>query len=249
MAKPVEVRSGWLMRGVIQENEMFRKGPIVDPDEPVETPVSITGDPCPLKDAYYCYDAGLLKAESGGIQRVKIVVDETGKVGECYGPKQPENPALLNQSCRVAVGRSFFSCAERPDLACVKSELEYHFSWFVPTSNSAARLPKPVQMPELDSSPRRGTPLSPCGSLMCPEDYPARSLALGEEGRVTFQILVSEQGSPLLCWIFEASGHPELDNATCGIMLSRMRFNPATDANGNSIQSVYTNQISWRIPE
>jgi TonB family protein len=237
------------MQDIVQDSERFRKGPILDQYQAADTIVNVSGSPCALADAYYCYDPVLLSTETGGVQKVKIVVDETGAVSECYGPKLPESPALLNQSCRVATGGRFLSCAEMPDLPCEKRQFYYYFSWFVPVNDSFSRLPKPAGMPEFDTAPRIGQPISPCGNLVCSSDYPARSLALQEQGGVSFQILVSAEGFPIQCWVFEASGYPELDNATCGIMLSRMRFKPATDADGQSVQSVYTNRITWRIPQ
>jgi hypothetical protein len=244
MAKPVDYPPPWITQRTIQEDERFRRGPVLDEGESADTVVEVIGGPCAFADAYYCYDPVLLERETGGVQNVKIVVEENGVVSECYGPKLPENPALLNQTCRVAKGIGFSSCTKRPDLPCRKREFEYYYSWLVPVSGSLNRLPKPAHMPEFDTSPRKGQPISLCGNLICPDDYPERSLALGEQGNVA-----SADGLPIQCWVFEPSGYPELDNATCGIMLSRMRFKPATDANNRPIESVYTNQISWRIPE
>lgn len=58
-------------------------------------------------------------------------------------------------------------------------------------------------------------------------DYPSRSLALGEEGRVMLRVHVSEQGEPVRVEIVRSSGFPRLDEAARRTVERGWRFAPA----------------------
>lgn len=86
------------------------------------------------------------------------------------------------------------------------------------------------------------------GSVVYGDDYPAGARARGEEGQVFVEVLVNPLGRVDSCTILLSSGFPELDNATCGILLKRATFKPARDADGNPIYSFFRSpRFTWSL--
>jgi len=87
-------------------------------------------------------------------------------------------------------------------------------------------------------------------SLFSVDDYPPMALSLGWQGKVVVKLRIGIDGRPRACRIVHSSGHDELDIATCKIMLTRARFSPARDKNGNPVEDDFeTPPIEWRIAE
>ncbi len=90
-------------------------------------------------------------------------------------------------------------------------------------------------------------PASPLQSLINIADYPASALREREQGRPRFRLTVGADGRVTGCIILVSSGSTALDSATCRIMRSRARFNPALDGNGRPVEDQYWGEIAWRI--
>lgn len=78
-----------------------------------------------------------------------------------------------------------------------------------------------------------------------PEDYPRAALVENRGGQSGFRITISSEGKPLACEIYHSSGSADLDAQTCLLVMRRATFEPARDANGQPITSVYRNVNSW----
>ena len=86
--------------------------------------------------------------------------------------------------------------------------------------------------------------------LFSMDDYPPAALATHAEGTVVVKLRIGIDGRPRACRIVRSSRHEELDLATCNIMLTRARFSPARDSNGNPVEDDFqTPPISWRIAD
>lgn len=81
------------------------------------------------------------------------------------------------------------------------------------------------------------------------DDYPRSALRNGEEGVVLFDILIGEDGTVRNCAIVSSSGSAALDNTTCQIATSRMKFMPARDPSGNSVADTARGSIRWTLPK
>lgn len=81
------------------------------------------------------------------------------------------------------------------------------------------------------------------------DDYPQRSLNNGDEGTVTIKWDINEAGRVENCTVTSSSGHADLDQATCRILLRRGRYTPAKDQNGNPIRSSASRRVTWKIPQ
>lgn len=99
--------------------------------------------------------------------------------------------------------------------------------------------------------PEADTPQPAAGdlrTLFSGDDYPAEAQRNGEEGTVQAELSVDERGRVTSCTVIRSSTHRSLDEATCGIVRRRARFNPARDVNGDAVASkITTPPIVWRL--
>lgn len=82
-------------------------------------------------------------------------------------------------------------------------------------------------------------------SLIMPSDYPAGSMARGEEGISAFELTL-KNGRPASCKITSSSGFGELDEAACRLATERSIFDMSALPKG--ALSTYSNRVSWSIP-
>ena len=78
-------------------------------------------------------------------------------------------------------------------------------------------------------------------------DYPPAAFKEGREGTVEFEAIVNIDGRLRDCRIVQTSGHSDLDETTCRLLTERLRFRPAKDSAGNSVEDKYSGKITWRI--
>ncbi|HEU4961911.1 MAG TPA: energy transducer TonB [Sphingomonas sp.] len=90
----------------------------------------------------------------------------------------------------------------------------------------------------------RGNP----GQYFGPDAYPPAAIRAGAQGRVVAKLTVGTNGRVTDCVVQTSSGNNDLDETTCRIARSRVRFTPAQDQNGNPIVSSYTLPVRWVLP-
>ena len=83
--------------------------------------------------------------------------------------------------------------------------------------------------------------------LISMDDYPLVAVREHHEGDVLVGVTVGVDGRAHNCIIVKSSGHAELDQASCRIMLARARFKPAKDAAGNLTEDKVTQAFRWRL--
>jgi periplasmic protein TonB len=90
-------------------------------------------------------------------------------------------------------------------------------------------------------------PVHISGEINNARDYPVP--AAGREARrgteVIVRVLVGTDGRARDCTIWRASPDPEADRLTCELVESRLRFRPATDANGNPVAAPFYWRQRW----
>ena len=79
-------------------------------------------------------------------------------------------------------------------------------------------------------------------------NYPARSLAAGEQGQVRFRADVDKNGKVVGCKVIEGSGHRRLDRETCQLIGDHATFAPAVDGDGKARAATHEGFVNWRIP-
>lgn len=89
-------------------------------------------------------------------------------------------------------------------------------------------------------------PRAPLERLISADDYPAAARAAGASGTTRVELIVAPTGRVAACRILVSSGTALLDAATCRLLASRARFTPASDTNGNPMESRFEGEIAWR---
>jgi TonB family protein len=85
--------------------------------------------------------------------------------------------------------------------------------------------------------------------LFSTDDYPTAAIRKEEQGTVAFKLSISRRGTVTECQIANSSGSDALDGATCDILESRAKFEPARDALGKRVADEYSGRIRWELPE
>lgn len=78
--------------------------------------------------------------------------------------------------------------------------------------------------------------------------YPARALAAGEQGSVSFRAEVDAKGNVMSCRVMEGSGHERLDRETCDLIVDHASFKPTLDSEGKAREAIHDGIVNWRIP-
>ncbi len=81
------------------------------------------------------------------------------------------------------------------------------------------------------------------------DNYPPSAIRAEEQGRVVAKLTVGTDGRVTDCTVTTSSNSSALDQATCRIAKSRVRFTPAIDATGNPVTSSYTLPVRWVLPQ
>lgn len=85
-------------------------------------------------------------------------------------------------------------------------------------------------------------------SYFSADDYPAAALRDAAQGPVGVELDVSPDGRVAACRVVRSSGSASLDSATCRILRSRARYQPARDAQGALVPDRDTATITWTLP-
>lgn len=122
----------------------------------------------------------------------------------------------------------------------------------VPTSfdsreKIAVALPTPTETPAL-FQPRGALPRNDASGWVTTQDYPTAELRAEHQGSVRFRLDVDARGRVSQCAVVTSSGYAGLDEATCKFVSRRARFDPATNADGQSVAGSYLGTIRWIIP-
>jgi protein TonB len=86
-------------------------------------------------------------------------------------------------------------------------------------------------------------------SYVSNDDYPTSAQRNEEQGTTRFRLTVGANGRVTDCVVTGSSGSSALDTATCRIMKSRARFEPARDSDGKPTGDTVTNAIKWVLPD
>ncbi|MBN8847544.1 MULTISPECIES: energy transducer TonB [unclassified Sphingomonas] len=116
--------------------------------------------------------------------------------------------------------------------------------------------PRPVEAPPPPPPPPAPPRISQAavakgnpGQYFNSDNYPPSALRAGEQGRVVASLTIGTDGRVADCEVTSSSGSAALDQATCRIAKSRVRYTPAKDENGQPIASRATLPVKWVIPE
>lgn len=114
---------------------------------------------------------------------------------------------------------------------------------FVPTPTAPPAPPPPPRVSQ--AAGLKGNPAQYFSS----DNYPPAAARAGAQGRVVAKLNVGTDGRVSGCQITTSSGNSDLDDTTCRIARSRIKFTPAKDEAGQPLASVYTLPVRWVLPE
>lgn len=83
--------------------------------------------------------------------------------------------------------------------------------------------------------------------LLAPDDYPPAAIRAEAQGRVYALWTIDRAGNATDCLIVDSTGNPDLDDATCRVMM-RAHFTPAIGKDGAPMASHQAIAIRWVIP-
>ncbi len=95
----------------------------------------------------------------------------------------------------------------------------------------------------------RARPARPLHHYFSTDDYPAAALRAEEEGATAFTMTIGPDGRIANCTVTAPSGSAALDAATCRIVRSRVRYQPARDAKGAATWDTDIGRVRWRLPD
>lgn len=79
-------------------------------------------------------------------------------------------------------------------------------------------------------------------------DYPPQAVNHHWQGMVGTELIVGTNGRPTACRVTQSSGYKILDDKTCKVLMSRAKFSPAHDLQGNPVvQTVKVPPVTWRM--
>jgi len=99
------------------------------------------------------------------------------------------------------------------------------------------------------SEARPPQPLEPLLSYFSMDDYPETAVQRHAQGNVLFTLIVDRRGVPSRCIVDQSANDPYLDRGTCAIMMTRVRFAPARNARGRTVEGRYSNRVRWVLPD
>ena len=114
----------------------------------------------------------------------------------------------------------------------------------------------PSPTPSLDAGPRKPAfdpvgprPRNDPGAWVTTSDYKTSWINREWTGTARFRLEIAASGKVANCSITRSSGHAELDRATCELVTRRARFEPARDEAGAKTGGIYSNAVSWELPD
>lgn len=99
------------------------------------------------------------------------------------------------------------------------------------------------QQAKIATFPTTGKPII---GYFTSEDYPRDAMWGAAGGTTTVRVNVMIDGRPEKCSVLISSGNKDLDDTTCSVILSRVRFNPAKDKAGKPVQAPSVSAVTWR---
>lgn len=105
----------------------------------------------------------------------------------------------------------------------------------------------PAPPPKPTVSQRAGVIGNP-GRFFGADAYPASAQRAEAQGRVVAALTIGTDGRVTGCTVTSSSGNSDLDDATCRISRSKVRFTPAKDDAGNPTTGSYTLAVRWVLP-
>ena len=105
----------------------------------------------------------------------------------------------------------------------------------------------PAPVPSFKPVPAK--PRNNPGDWIRDRDYKASWVRREFMGTAGFTLDIAATGKVTGCRVTSTTGHGELDDATCRLLQSRARFEPARGPNGEPVAGSFSSSVRWVLPE
>ncbi len=107
--------------------------------------------------------------------------------------------------------------------------------------------PAPPAPPPTPDMSKGASPKGSPGRWVTNDDYPPSAQRQEREGTTGFRLTIGTDGRPTGCSVTSSSGHSDLDDAACKLLMRRAKFAPAVDRNGNPTTGSWSSRFTWKI--
>ena len=115
-------------------------------------------------------------------------------------------------------------------------------------SASPAGVPDAWVSTPAPAAPRHSRPVLKSGAMTA-DDYPIEALRNEVEGSVYVSFDIAADGRAHACRVERSSGFAVLDAATCRIVDTRYRLEPARDSEGRALPIRAEQWVKWQLPQ
>lgn len=99
---------------------------------------------------------------------------------------------------------------------------------------------------EIAKSTVRPKPQNNPGEWLTAADFPKGADWKGKSANLRYRVMVNSAGAATTCKIQFATGSPNFNDLTCSLLVSRAKFFPGLNAQGNPMDSYYVGFVRWR---
>lgn len=180
------------------------------------------------------YPAEAVRQKSEGQVWFELDIDDRGRIIACTIKASSGHASLDRAACDVYRRRARFKPALDTGGRARTTKSQHALIWRLGAAGPEA---VDIDGPDIINS----------WTLIRAEDYPKEAIRKLETGTVVARLQVDAVGRPLSCAIAESSGSASLDSATCALLSSRSRFNPARDELGRAVAGERWEKIGWLL--
>jgi TonB family protein len=179
------------------------------------------------------YPSRALMEEREGITAFRLDVAPDGRVANCAITSSSGHADLDQTTCSNITRRAQFYPAQDKKGQPIAGTYSNRVRWQIPTSVPIDAFPKPPSA------------LQYGWTRLLPEDWPKAALEEKRFGETQIELAISSSGTLVDCKIVRASGHPDLDKASCDIAFARAKFSPALDLAGMPTEGRIRTSLKW----
>ncbi len=112
----------------------------------------------------------------------------------------------------------------------------------------AEQIPAPPA-PVPSFTPVSAKPRNDPGEWIRDRDYASSWVRREYQGMAGFRLDIAATGKVTGCRVTSSTGHSELDEATCALIMKRAKFEPARGSNGEPVAGSFSSSVRWLLPE
>ena len=184
------------------------------------------------------YPFEALQNDEEGTVGFQLEVASDGSVTDCTITQSSGAASLDETTCRILLERLRFRPTIGPAGRPIDDVVNASVTWRIVPPRRRSTRSRDVFL--------RARPVQPLSSYLSHQDFPQVRGAGDPPTPVSrFRLDIAPDGSAHDCKIVDSSWF-HFDRLACELMVSRVRFTPARDAEGNAVADRYWGHINWQ---